>query len=74
MLLDIIDHGVDVDQDFTTLFGVLDDDPIFPVEQDDELQGVDGVEPQALAEQGLVIRDVCGRGGGEVQELYDLFF
>ena len=49
MLLDIIDHSVDVDQDFTTLFGVFDDDPIFPVEQDDQLQGVNGIKSQALA-------------------------
>src|SRR6185437_10307381 len=73
-LRDIIDHGIDVDQDLTSFFGIFDDDPILPVQQDDKFQGIYGVQPQPFAEQRLVICDVGRRGGRKVQEFYDLCF
>jgi hypothetical protein len=48
VLFDICDHGINVNQYFTAFFRIFYDDPIFPVEKDDQFERIDGVQAKTF--------------------------
>jgi hypothetical protein len=50
VFFDVTDHGIDIDQYFASFFKVFDDDPVFPVEKNDQLETIDRIQPQAFTE------------------------
>jgi hypothetical protein len=73
VFFDIVNHGVDIDQHLPAFFQVFDNDPVFPVEENDQFERVDGIKTQALiAKKGFVILDAFRSTIRQVQKFYDL--
>ena len=74
VLFDIRGDGIDIDQDLTSFLRVFDLNAIFTAQQNDQFDGVDGIQSEPFAEQGLIVFYIIGIYRCEVQKLNDLLF
>ena len=72
MLGDVIGHGVERSENSLAFCGIVEADAVVFLHEHDEFQGVDGIQAETFAEEGLAVDDVFGCDFFEREDFDDL--